>query len=81
MVYTTALGMTQYPGMAFEADQIDSQDWTLEAVYTPTWTEFISTAKDSWFECLTSPIYLNTWLFTPFKHTLELAMNYPWQAR
>ena len=60
LVNATALGMFQYPGMAFKQEQIGSQDWAFDAVYTPTWTKFMSTAKDRGLECLTG--------FNLFKH-------------
>lgn len=60
LVNATALGMLQYPGMAFQADLIGSQKWAFDAVYTPIWTEFMKTAQSSGLTCFTG--------FSLFKH-------------
>lgn len=60
LVNATALGMIQYPGMAFKAEQIGTQEWAFDAVYTPIWTEFMETAKAKNLTCFTG--------FSLFKH-------------
>ena len=60
LVNATALGMLQYPGTAFKADLIGTQDWVFDAVYTPIWTEFMELAKSRNLPCLTG--------FDLFKH-------------
>ncbi|NQW01960.1 MAG: shikimate dehydrogenase [Rhodospirillales bacterium] len=60
LVNATALGMLQYPGMAFEVAQIKSQSWAFDAVYTPLWTDFMKAAKANGLQCLTG--------FSLFKH-------------
>ena len=60
LVNATALGMIQYPGMAFDAALIGTQGWAFDAVYTPIWTEFMEAAKAGGLECLTG--------FNLFKH-------------
>jgi len=53
LVNATALGMTQYPGMAYSADDIGTQEWAFDAVYTPIWTKFMETSKSKGLTCLT----------------------------
>ena len=60
LVNASALGMLQYPGTAFKADLIGTQDWVFDAVYTPIWTEFMELAKSRNLLCLTG--------FDLFKH-------------
>lgn len=60
MVNATALGMLQYPGMAFDKSMIGTQTWAFDAVYTPIWTEFMETARSRGLTCLTG--------FSLFKH-------------
>ncbi len=60
LVNATALGMVQYPGMAFKAEHIGTQGWAFDAVYTPIWTEFMENAKAKGLTCFTG--------FSLFKH-------------
>ncbi len=45
LVNATALGMVQYPGMAFEKRDVGTQTWAFDAVYTPVWTQFMEETK------------------------------------
>jgi len=47
LVNATALGMVEYPGMAFAANAIGSQAWAFDAVYTPPVTRFLGTAQEA----------------------------------
>ncbi len=53
LVNATALGMKQYPGMAFDALDIGPQTWVFDAIYTPVWTQFMEVAKSNNLKCLT----------------------------
>jgi len=44
LVNATPLGMREYPGSAFDAALLGSQDWAFDAVYTPTDTAFLRAA-------------------------------------
>jgi len=45
LVNASALGMAEYPGMAFAANAIGKQTWAFDAVYTPPETLFLATAR------------------------------------
>lgn len=45
LVNASALGMAEYPGMAFAANAIGRQKWAFDAVYTPPETLFLATAR------------------------------------
>ncbi|MGR3659949.1 MAG: shikimate dehydrogenase family protein [Paracoccaceae bacterium] len=45
LVNATALGMREYPGMAFAPTDFTTQKWAFDAVYTPLNTEFLQAAK------------------------------------
>lgn len=60
LVNATAVGMIQYPGMAFDEAEIGSQKWAFDAVYTPVWTAFMEAAKSNNLTCFTG--------FSLFKH-------------
>ena len=45
LVNATALGMAEYPGMAFAKNAIGGQSWAFDAVYTPPETLFLATAR------------------------------------
>ncbi len=45
LVNATALGMAEYPGMAFATHAIGTQSWAFDAVYTPPETLFLSAAR------------------------------------
>jgi len=60
LVNATALGMVQYPGMAFDESDIGTQSWAFDAVYTPVWTEFMGVTKSRGLTCFTG--------FSLFKH-------------
>ena len=44
LVNATPIGMTNYPGTAFDPELIGSQGWCFDAVYTPTDTPFLTLA-------------------------------------
>ena len=43
----SALGMAEYPGMAFATNAIGRQKWAFDAVYTPPETLFLATARQA----------------------------------
>ena len=45
LVNATAIGMAEYPGMAFATKAIRRQKWAFDAVYTPPETLFLETAR------------------------------------
>jgi len=45
LVNATPLGMSQYPGSAFDPALIGPQDWAFDAVYTPINTLFLARAR------------------------------------
>lgn len=45
LVNATALGMAEYPGMAFATNAIGTQSWAFDAVYTPPETLFLSATR------------------------------------
>jgi shikimate dehydrogenase len=45
LVNATALGMREYPGMAYDAGDFTSQTWAFDAVYTPIDTLFLNSAR------------------------------------
>ena len=45
LVNATALGMAEYPGMAFALKAIGKQCWAFDAVYTPPETLFLETTR------------------------------------
>ncbi len=47
LVNASALGMAEYPGMAFATNAIHSQKWAFDAVYTPPETLFLATARQA----------------------------------
>lgn len=53
LINATPLGMSAYPGNAYEGQPIGPQDWVFDAVYTPIKTPFIQTAKAKGLSALT----------------------------
>lgn len=53
LVNATPLGMTAYPGSAFDATLIGPQKWVFDAVYTPPRTTFIRAADDAGLSVIT----------------------------
>lgn len=47
LVNASALGMAEYPGMAFATNAIGAQKWAFDAVYTPAETLFLATARQA----------------------------------
>lgn len=47
LVNASALGMAEYPGMAFASNAIGKQKWAFDAVYTPPETLFLATARQA----------------------------------
>jgi len=47
LVNASALGMAEYPGMAFATNAIGKQKWAFDAVYTPPETLFLATARQA----------------------------------
>ena len=47
LVNASALGMAEYPGMAFATNAIGRQKWAFDAVYTPPETLFLATARQA----------------------------------
>lgn len=45
VVNCTPLGMAEYPGMAFDSENIAGRVWAFDAVYTPIETQFMQAAK------------------------------------
>jgi len=44
LINASALGMAEYPGMAFAKNALDGQSWAFDAVYTPPDTQFLRAA-------------------------------------
>ena len=57
LVNATPIGMFQYPGNPFPADEIKNQSWAFDAIYTPENTEFLNTCRKLEIETL-SGFYL-----------------------
>lgn len=53
LVNATPLGMTDYPGTAFDPAWLGPQTWAFDAVYTPTDTMFLRDANLAGLACLT----------------------------
>lgn len=53
LINATPVGTYHMPGMAFEADQIGTQTWAFDAVYTPIETEFVQTSRAHGLQVLT----------------------------
>lgn len=53
LINATPVGTVEYPGSAFDLDQIGPQVWAFDAVYTPVWTPFLATARDRGLVTLT----------------------------
>ncbi len=53
LVNATAIGMEHSPGMAFDAGLIGGQQWAFDAIYTPTNTAFLDSARAAGLQCLT----------------------------
>lgn len=53
VVNATPLGMVEYPGSAFNRDDLGAQVWAFDAVYTPTNTRFLQDAAAAGLQCLT----------------------------
>jgi shikimate dehydrogenase len=45
LINATPLGMYQYPGNAFNENDIKNQSWSFDAVYTPENTEFMKVCR------------------------------------
>ncbi len=53
LVNATPMGMAEYPGAAFDPDLIGPQTWAFDAVYTPTNTPFLLSARAAGLTCIT----------------------------
>ena len=53
LINATALGMDHAPGTAIPAHEICHQHWAFDAVYTPTYTTFLSACRAAGLTCLT----------------------------
>ena len=60
LVNATAIGMAEYPGMAFAAKAIHSQTWAFDAIYTPPETLFLKAARQAGLKTISG--------FELFKH-------------
>jgi shikimate dehydrogenase len=60
LVNCTNIGMSQYPGTAFDPVLIESQAWAFDAIYTPIETPFITNARESGLACISGFLL---WLF------------------
>jgi len=60
LVNATALGMGEYPGMAFAPTDFANQTWAFDAVYTPINTQFLEAARKHQLQTLSG--------FELFKH-------------
>lgn len=60
LVNATALGMSEYPGTAFEAQDFGHASWAFDAVYTPHRTKFLKDAQAAGLDTMSG--------FDLFKH-------------
>jgi shikimate dehydrogenase len=60
LVNCTNIGMSQYPGSAFDPALINDQKWAFDAIYTPIETNFITNARESGLACISGFLL---WLF------------------
>lgn len=67
LVNATPLGMSHYPGTAFDGDLIGPQSWAFDAVYTPTDTEFLMACSRAGLTVLTG--------FELFRHMAMLSFQ------
>jgi quinate/shikimate dehydrogenase (NAD+) len=67
LVNATPLGMSHYPGTAFDGDLIGPQSWAFDAVYTPTDTDFLMACNRAGLTVLTG--------FELFRHMAMLSFQ------